>query len=77
MPRHRLRWIALGATAVVAVCAVAVAAWWPSEAELARRAGDAATERLGVPVTVGQLHWSLFPSPRVELRDVRTEQRPR
>ncbi|WCM88277.1 hypothetical protein [Acidovorax sp. NCPPB 3576] len=75
MPRHRLRWIALGATAVALVCAGAVAVWWPSEAELARRAGDAATERLGVPVTVGQLHWSLFPSPRVELRDVRTEQK--
>ncbi|GKS99566.1 hypothetical protein AVKW3434_09280 [Acidovorax sp. SUPP3434] len=74
MPRHRLRWIALGATAVALACAAALAIWWPSEAELARRAGDAATERLGVPVQVGQLHWSLFPSPRIELRDVRTEQ---
>ncbi len=74
MPRHRFRWIALGATAVAMACAGALAIWWPSEAELARRAGDAATERLGVPVKVGQLHWSLFPSPRVELRDVRTEQ---
>ncbi|GKT24501.1 hypothetical protein [Acidovorax sp. SUPP3334] len=75
MPRHRLRWIALGATAVVLAAAGALAVWWPSEAELAQRLGDAATERLGVPVTVGQLHWSLFPSPRVELRDVQTDQK--
>lgn len=72
---RRTLWIVLGTVAaLVAVAALAIAWWLPSDEELAQRAGAAASEAVGVTVTVGRLHWSLWPQPRVVLEDVRTVQ---
>ncbi|MDA8523225.1 hypothetical protein [Acidovorax sp. NCPPB 4044] len=75
--RRALRWALGGLAALAALLLLAAAAlwWWlPSDAELARRAGDGAGDWLGVPVTVERLEWQLLPSPRVQLFGVRTEQ---
>lgn len=73
--RHKTLWTVLGAVAaVVALSAVGVALWLPSEEQLARRAEAAVEEALGVPVTIGALHWQLLPQPMVEVRDVATRQ---
>ncbi|KQP11962.1 hypothetical protein [Pseudorhodoferax sp. Leaf267] len=64
--------LALGSAAAL-LCAAA--AWWlPSNEELALRAAQAATEALGVQVTVGALDWHVLPTPRVVVRDVATNQ---
>ncbi len=60
--------------AVLVLAGLGLAWWIPSEAEMARRAGEAASEKAGVPVTVGALHWQLLPTPSVQLRDLRTDQ---
>lgn len=76
-PRSPFRplWIALAAVAGLGLCAAgAVALWLPSEAELAERAAAEASTRLGVPVTIGRLAWTLLPVPEVVLTDVRTAQ---
>ena len=53
----------------------AAAAWWlPSKEELALRASQMASERVGVGVSVGAVDWHLLPTPRVVLKDVVTEQ---
>lgn len=46
----------------------------PSEEALALRAAAIATEQLGVQVTVGRLHWQVFPTPQVVLEEVATDQ---
>ena len=46
----------------------------PSDEELARRAATELEAALGVPVSVGALHWRLRPSAVVELDDVATGQ---
>jgi len=67
-------WTALGTVAAVLVLgAAAVALWVPSDAQLAQRAGARASAALGVPVTVGSLHWRLLPRPQVVLENVRAE----
>lgn len=72
-PRSRFGLLPLAGVAVVV--GVAGVVWWiPSETELASRAAAMATERLGVPVTVGRLRWQLIPSPQVQLEDVATDQ---
>jgi hypothetical protein len=60
--------------ALLLLIAAGIAVWFPSEEALAVRAGAAASEKLGVPVTVGSLRWTLAPTPSVVLRDVRTDQ---
>ena len=64
----------LAAAAVVALGGVALVWWLPSDEALAQRVADTATERLGVKVTVGALHWQLWPTPQVVLKDVATVQ---
>ncbi|MDB5895401.1 MAG: hypothetical protein JWQ88_2932 [Rhodoferax sp.] len=62
------------AGAVVLLALAGLVWWFPSEEALAQRAGEMASEKLGVPVTVGTLHWNLLPAPRVVLGQVRTGQ---
>jgi hypothetical protein len=74
--RMRAGRIAVLAVLTALLLGGAVAAWWiPSEAELARRVAQAASERLGVKVNVGALHWHLLPRPRVVVENAVTEQR--
>jgi hypothetical protein len=77
-PTHR-RWrrpARLVATVLAVVAALGLLAAWliPSDEALAKRASEAASEQLGVPVTVGALHWQVLPNLAVEVRDVRTDQ---
>lgn len=59
----------------VAALVGGAAAWWlPSKQELALRASQVATERLGVGVSVGALDWRVLPTPRVVLHEVVTAQ---
>lgn len=59
----------------VGVVGAALVAWWvPSEAELAARLSAEFEQRTGVGLTVGGLHWSVFPVARVVLEDVATVQ---
>ena len=75
MPQRRTFWIVLGSAAVLVAGVAAAVAWWlPSDEELARRASDAASRAVGVPVVVGRLEWTLWPQPGLVLEDVRTEQ---
>jgi uncharacterized protein involved in outer membrane biogenesis len=46
----------------------------PSEKELAQRAAAKLEAALGVPVSIGALHWQLLPSPRVVIENVATRQ---
>ena len=74
--RMRAGRIAVLAVLTALLLGGAVAAWWiPSEAELALRIAQAASERLGVKVNVGALHWHLLPRPRVVVENAVTEQR--
>ncbi|RAR71609.1 hypothetical protein AX018_10925 [Paracidovorax anthurii] len=67
---------ALGGLGAAALLAGAAAWWWlPTDAELAQRVGDGASDWLGVPVTVERLQWRALPAPRVELHGVRTGQK--
>lgn len=71
------RWWVRGAAGVVAlgVVGAALVAWWlPSDAELAARVSAEFEQRTGIGLTVGRLHWSLFPVARVVLEDVATVQ---
>ena len=72
--RRRWRRPVLAGLVVLAALGIAAAWWIPSDEELAQRASEAASEKLGVPVTVGALHWQIFPSVAVEVQDVRTDQ---
>ncbi|SFB84278.1 AsmA-like C-terminal region [Polaromonas sp. OV174] len=51
-----------------------VASLIPSDEELARRTATALESLLGVPVTVGTLHWRLLPLPALVLENVVTAQ---
>lgn len=66
--------IALAVVAVLAVIGVVAAVAIPDEMVLARRAEQALSEKLGVPVHIGRLHWQLLPVPMVEVFDAATEQ---
>ena len=57
------------AAALLALLAVIAALWIPSDEQLARRAAAEVETALGVPVSIGALHWQLLPSPRVELEN--------
>ena len=72
----RKKWV-LGAGVVAVVLgaiAVVVVAWLPSDEEFAARLKVEAEKRLGVGVTIGSAHWSLFPQPVAVIRDLRTDQ---
>lgn len=74
--RMRAGKIAMLVALTAVLLGVAVAAWWiPSDAELARRVAQAASERLGVKVKVGALHWHVLPRPHVVVENGATEQR--
>ena len=74
MKRHVTHRIFLAGIAVLAVAVVAAVVAFPGEAELARRAERQLTEKLGVPVEIGRLHWQLLPKPMVEVFDATTRQ---
>lgn len=74
MTRRPALKITLVVVAVLAVAGIADTIAIPSETELARRAEQALTEKLGVPVHIGRLHWQLLPVPMVEVFDATTEQ---
>ncbi len=63
--------IALGVLGLGAVVAVKMI---PSDEELKVRAAAELEAALGVPVSVGALHWQLLPSPRVTVENVVTTQ---
>lgn len=72
----RTKW-ALGAgVAVVLLGAIWLAAeqWFPGDEGLAARLAAEAERRLGVPVTIGSVRWSLLPTPIVVIENVRTKQ---
>ena len=59
---------------VVVLAGVAVTALVPSDEELAVRAASALETALGVPVSVGAVHWQLLPRPAVTLENIATQQ---
>lgn len=63
--------VALGVLGLLAVVAVRMI---PSDEELKVRAAAELKAALGVPVSVGALHWQLLPSPRVTVENVVTTQ---
>ena len=63
--------IALGVMGLLAVVAVQMI---PSDEELKVRAAAELETALGVPVSIGALHWQLLPSPRVTVENVVTTQ---
>ncbi|XAH23865.1 AsmA-like C-terminal region-containing protein [Xylophilus sp. GW821-FHT01B05] len=74
MQGKRRWWTALGAVAALVVLgAAAVAAWVPSDAQLAQRVAARASATLGVPVSVGDLHWRLLPRPQLVLENLRAD----
>ena len=76
-PTHRVpRWLWIsGALLTAVLVAVGVAlSQVPSDEALARRAETELSAALGVPVSVGALHWHLRPGLRIELENVATQQ---
>jgi hypothetical protein len=74
--RHQTKWV-IAAGVLLAVLGgiwLALTRWLPSEEELSLRASAELQSRLGVPVTIGSLRWSLLPVPTVVLHDVATGQ---
>ena len=72
----RNKWV-LGAGVVAVVLgaiAVAVVAWLPSDEDFAAKIKVEAEKRLGVGVTIGSAHWSLFPQLAAVISDLRTDQ---
>ena len=59
---------ALGLLAIVLVSLI------PSDEELAPRVAAELAAELGVPVSVGALHWQLMPSPRLVIENAATRQ---
>ena len=63
--------IALGALVLLVMVLVRLV---PPDEELAQRASTELEAALGVPVSVGALHWQLWPSPQVVVENVVTRQ---
>ncbi len=74
--RRTRKWLIAGgiAVAVLVIVTIGLLSLVPSEEELARRAATELEAALGVPVSVGSLHWRLRPSAVVELANVATQQ---
>lgn len=72
----RSKWLVgfgLAATSVIAAWVAAVC-WLPSDKELAIWLAAEASERLGVELTIGSVHWELLPEPVIVVIDFRTQQ---
>ena len=75
MTHARKWWLGIGFTlGVFALLAVIVVSLIPSDEELARRAAAELEAKLGVPVSIGALHWQLLPSPLVVIENAATRQ---
>ena len=75
MTRARKWWVGVGAVlGVLALLAVVLVSLIPSDEELASRAATELEAALGVPVSIGALHWQLLPSPRVVIENAATRQ---
>ena len=74
--RRKRRWLqAAGiAVALLACGAIGLYLLLPSDEELAKRAAVELETALGVPVSVGSLHWKLIPSARVDIQNLATQQ---
>ena len=74
--KTRKKWVVgIGVVAVLlGAIAIAVVAWLPSDEEFAAKIKLEAEKRLGVGVTIGSAHWSLFPQPVAVISDLRTNQ---
>ncbi|MBC7599910.1 MAG: hypothetical protein H7238_12950 [Polaromonas sp.] len=74
--RHQTKWmVAAGVLLLVLGAAwLALVRWLPSDEVLALRAGAELQSRLGVPVRIGTLRWTLLPVPAVVLEDLATGQ---
>ncbi len=74
--RHQTKWvIAAGVLLLVLGAAwLALLRLVPSDEELARRVAADLQSRLGVPVKIGSLRWTLWPVPAVVLQEVATGQ---
>ena len=59
---------------VVALAAMTVARWMPSDEELAVRAAAALQTATGVQVSVGAAYWQLLPRPAVTVENITTQQ---
>ena len=72
------RWfLALAGVAGVAAATSLALAWWmPSDEALAQQLAARASQAAGLQITVGSLHWQLWPTPRISLTDVATDQQP-
>lgn len=76
--KRRSKWMVAAGVLVLLLAAVGAALVWllPSNEELAVRASAELQSRLGVPVRIGSLHWSLRPVPAVVIENAATEQAP-
>ena len=70
-----LAWPIAGLIALVLILlALAFAVWMPSNRALADKAEVALSQAAGVPVSVGALHWQIFPRPVLRLERMATAQ---
>lgn len=73
---RRQKWAVLtgGLAALLGAAWLALALLLPGDGELAADASAGLQSRLGVPVTLGALHWRLLPLPAVVIEDAATGQ---
>ncbi len=74
--RRARKWLLAGGIVVagLGLLGMGLFSLLPSDEELARRAASELEAALGVPVSVGSLHWRLRPSAVVELENIATRQ---
>ncbi|MDP1955947.1 MAG: AsmA-like C-terminal region-containing protein [Polaromonas sp.] len=74
--RHQTKWMIAAGVLLLLLGAVwlALVRLVPSDEELAHRVAADLQSRLGVPVKIGSLRWTLIPVPAVVLADVATGQ---
>ncbi|RYX96629.1 MAG: hypothetical protein EOO28_06885 [Comamonadaceae bacterium] len=73
---RRNKWLAWLGVPLALLCALGIAAWVliPSDEELAAMAKQQLEKALEVPVTVGAVHWTLFPLASATIENVATQQ---
>lgn len=75
MKRARKWFVGFGAgLGLLVLLGIVLVSLMPSEEELARHVATALETALGVPVSVGALHWRLLPSPVVVIENAATRQ---